>query len=99
VNPAAFKPRIQIFVCTHARDRSDPLASGCGSSGPSVFSALKRWVARTGKIQDVWITRAMCLGHCPRTGCAVTVHPENTHWVGVTESDVPALCAGTITGK
>ena len=88
---ARLQPVIQLFVCTNSRDASDPLCTGCGASGPSVYQALKREVAHEGRAGDVWVTRTLCLGQCPPTGCTVAIQPENTHWVGVTESDANTL--------
>ncbi len=89
--PAATRPLAQLFVCTNVRDPGDPLRSACGEHGPQVYSALKRAVTAAGRSRDVWVTRTHCLGHCPASGCAVTLEPANEHWVDVTETDSDAL--------
>lgn len=88
---AKFRPTVQLFVCVNARDAGDALASGCGAQGPRVYAALKREVAARGRVGDVCVTRAMCLGHCPKRGCAVAVYPANMQLSSVDESDAPAL--------
>lgn len=91
MKPAAMRPRVQVLVCTHARAPTDPLASGCGAAGPAVFSAMKRAVIASGRAARVWVTATGCMGHCPRVGCSVALHPMNEHHVEVTEADAPAL--------
>jgi predicted metal-binding protein len=93
MNPARFRPRAQLFVCTNQRRADDPLASGCGVAGPRVYDALKREVARAGRVADTWVTRTGCLGHCPRGGCAVALYPGNEHFIDVDEHDACSLAA------
>jgi (2Fe-2S) ferredoxin len=93
MEPARFKPRVQLFVCTNARAAGDPLESACGAAGPGAYAALKRAVAAAGRVGDAWITRAACLGHCPPRGCAVALYPSNEHWVNVTEADAGEILA------
>jgi hypothetical protein len=88
VRPAGLTPRGQVFVCTNARAPDDPLRSACGAHGPEVFRALK--AAQLGR-SGVWVTATGCQGHCPPAGCAVALHPDNTHLVDVTAGDVPVL--------
>lgn len=85
------RPRVHVLVCTNARRPDDPLRSGCGASGPEVFATLKR--ATAGIASRVWVTATGCLGHCPRSGCAVAIHPRNEHLVEVVAEDVPAVLA------
>ena len=85
------RPAVQLFVCVHERAPGDPLKSACGRQGPSVYAALKREVSLAGRVGDVWVTRALCLGHCPPDGCSVAVYPEGAQWRGVTETEAPAL--------
>lgn len=91
MKPATLVPRVHLLVCGNARASEDPLRSGCGAAGPPVFDALKAAVLGAGLGRAVWVTRTRCLGHCPRVGCAVVVHPRNAHRVEVTVDDVPAL--------
>lgn len=91
MKPAAFAPRVHLLVCANARAADDPLRSGCGAAGPAVFAALKSAVLGAGAARGVWVTRTACLGHCPRVGCAVVIHPRNEHRVEVTADDAPAL--------
>jgi (2Fe-2S) ferredoxin len=91
MKPAAMKPTVQLFVCTNNRDANDPLKSGCGAHGPGVYQAMKREVARRGRMVDVWVTRTLCLGQCPPVGCSVAIEPAREQWVEVRESDVTAL--------
>ena len=81
------RPLRQIFVCTNALAAEDPMRSGCGASGPAVFVALKSAVLRRGLTRDVWVTGTGCLGHCPRRGCSVVIHPANEHLVEVEPGD------------
>lgn len=78
-------------MCTNARAPDDPLRSGCGAAGPQVYLALKSAVLRAGRTQDVWVTATGCLGHCPRRGCAVALHPSNTQLVEVEAPDAAAV--------
>ena len=91
VKDAPLQPRVQVFVCGHARAADDPLRSGCGESGPAVFGALKRATVGGGIAARAWVTATGCLGHCPGRGCAVAIHPRNEHLVEVVEGDVPAV--------
>ncbi len=85
------RPRAQLFVCVNARRTDDPLRSGCGDAGPALFTALKRETLRAGLATELWVTATACLGHCPRTGCSVTLHPRNEHWIEAHEADAAAL--------
>lgn len=87
MRPSKLRPRRQLFVCTNARAAEDPLRSGCGVDGPRVFLALKTAALRRGLSKDLWVTASGCLGHCPQSGCAVAVHPENLHLIEVTVAD------------
>ena len=91
------RPRVHVLVCTNDRRPDDPLRSGCGASGPAVFTALKR--ATAGIAARVWVTATGCLGHCPRSGCAVAIHPHNEHLVEVIAEDVPAVLAQALGGR
>jgi (2Fe-2S) ferredoxin len=91
VKDAPLQPRVQVFVCGHARAADDPLRSGCGEAGPAVFAALKRATLTAGASHTVWITRTGCMGLCPPRGCSVAVEPAHRHYVEVTAADVPAL--------
>jgi len=91
VKRAPLQPRVQVFVCTHARAADDPLRSGCGDAGPAVFAALKSATLTAGVSGTVWITRTGCMGLCPPTGCSVAVEPAHSHYVEVEAADVPAL--------
>ena len=93
MRPSSFRPRRQLFVCTNPRGTDDPLRSGCGEEGPKVFTALKSLSLRRGVTRDLWISASRCLGHCPASGCAVSLHPENLHLVEVTAADVPEVLA------
>src|SRR5690242_2094843 len=96
MEPARFKPRVQIFVCANARAPDDPLASACGTAGPGVCGAIKRAVGAAGRVRDVWVTRTGCLGHCPPKGCSVALYPENEQFVNVTEGDAAAIVAAAL---
>ncbi len=87
------RPASHVLVCVNARGPDDPLRSGCGAAGPAVFSSLKRAALGAGLASRVWVTSTGCLGHCPRVGCSVVIHPQNVHLVEVTDADVPALVA------
>lgn len=89
MKPAPLQPRVQVFVCAHARGPDDPLRSGCGEAGPAVFAALKAATLRSAG--SVWITRTGCMGLCPPRGCSVAVEPDHRHYVEVEARDVPRL--------
>ena len=97
MRPSPLRPRVHVLVCTNARRPDDPLRSGCGASGPEVFATLKR--ATAGVAARVWVTATGCLGHCPRSGCAVAIHPHNEHLVEVIAEDVPAVLAQALGGQ
>jgi predicted metal-binding protein len=96
---APLQPAAQLLVCTNAREASDPLRSGCGAHGPRVYQSLKRAVAEHGRVADVWITRSLCLGQCPRDGCAVAIQPANEHFVDVKDVDAAVLMARALGAK
>ncbi len=91
MKPSPLRPRVHLLVCTNARRADDPLRSGCGATGPAVFDALKRATVGGGVSARVWVTATGCLGHCPRSGCAVAIHPHNEHLIEVTADDVAAV--------
>ena len=62
-----------MFVCTNARAPTDPLKSGCGAAGPALVDAVRALASQVGATRDLWVSRAGCLGHCPREGCDVAV--------------------------
>jgi (2Fe-2S) ferredoxin len=84
-------PRIHLFVCTNTRDGS-PLGAGCGASGDDVYDAMKREVGERGLVRDVWVTRTLCLGICPKEGATVARYPGDAPIRSeVSATDVPAL--------
>lgn len=91
MRPARLRPLRQIFVCTNRRADDDPLRSSCGAVGPGLYVALKSAVLRSSVGRDVWVTATGCLGHCPRRGGSVVIHPLNEHLVEVDASDVAAI--------
>lgn len=91
MKPSLLRPRVHLLVCTNARRADDPLRSECGATGPGVFDALKRATVGGGVSARVWVTATGCLGHCPGSGCAVAIHPHNTHLVEVTVDDVAVV--------
>jgi predicted metal-binding protein len=91
MKPSKFAPTAQMFVCTHARAPTDPLKSGCGAAGPPLFDALRALAAQVGATRDLWVSRAGCLGHCPREGCAVAVYPSGGQWIEATVADARGL--------
>lgn len=90
---STLRPESHVLVCVNARRSDDPLRSGCGAAGPAVFTALKRAALDSGLGSRVWVTSTGCLGHCPRAGCSVVIHPQNVHLVEVTDGHVPAVVA------
>ena len=93
MNPAAFKPRAQLYVCTNAREAGDPLQSACGRVGPEVYLAAKNAVGRQGRVGDVWVTRTACQGYCPPRGCSVAIYPSGERLINVTADDTADLVA------
>lgn len=99
MRPSSLRPIAQVFVCTHARRPDDPLRSGCGASGPALFTALKKAVTEGGVAGRVWITATGCQGHCPRTGCSVTLHPKNEHLIEAAEPDAREILRAALTPR
>jgi (2Fe-2S) ferredoxin len=89
-------PAVHLFVCVNRRDASSPLGTGCGAAGDGVYEAMKREVARRGAFRAVWVTRAQCLGVCPKHGCTVAIYPRQRVVADVEESDVPELFASAL---
>ncbi len=89
-------PAVHLFVCVNRRDAGSPLGTGCGAAGDVVYEAMKREVAQRGAFRAVWITRAQCLGVCPKRGCTVAIYPRQRIVADVEETDVPALFAGAL---
>jgi predicted metal-binding protein len=99
MRPTSARPIAQVFVCTNARAPDDPLRSGCGAAGPALFAALKRRVIDGGVAARVWVTATGCQGHCPRAGCAVTLHPKNEHLIEAAEPDAPDILRAALTPR
>ena len=83
--------RIQLFICTHRREPTDPLGGGCGARGQAVHDALVDELGRRRAWAQVWLARSSCLGICPATGCAVAVSPGGARLDEVGPSDVEPL--------
>jgi len=94
---APIVPAVHLFVCVNRRDASSPLGTGCGAAGDAVYEAMKREVAARGAFRAVWVTRAQCLGVCPKRGCTVAVYPRQRIVADVEEADVPELFASATT--
>lgn len=76
MEPAGLAPNVHFFVCVNRRPplasgEPSPLGPGCGEAGDGVYLALKNEVARRGDVRNVWVTRSLCLGVCPRRGCTL----------------------------
>jgi len=93
MRPAPVHPRVHLFVCVNRRDADAPLGPGCGEAGDRAYEAAKRAVAAGGRTRDVWVTRAMCLGICPKKGCTVAVYPEGKIVCEVTPDDAANIVA------
>jgi (2Fe-2S) ferredoxin len=93
MRPAPVVPSVHVFVCVNRRDGTSPLGAGCGAAGDAVYDAMKDEVARHGAVRAVWVTRAQCLGVCPKHGCTVAIYPNQRIVADVATADVPALFA------
>lgn len=91
MRPSTFAPLAQIFVCTNARAKNDPLASACGAHGDGLFVALRKVVRERGMVSSLWVTRTGCLGLCPAGGCAVAIYPKGGQWIDGVEKDAEAI--------
>jgi (2Fe-2S) ferredoxin len=74
MRPAGMRPELHLFVCTHHREPDDPLGAGCDARGRAVYDALKAAVATRGATRTTWVTRAHCLGVCPKRGATVAAY-------------------------
>lgn len=83
--------RLHLFVCVNEREAGDPLGVGCGARGASVYARLKDEVARRGEVRSTWVTRTLCLGVCPRDGCAVASYPSGRIVKGIVADTALAL--------
>lgn len=87
----ALRPNLHLFVCANRREGS-PLGPGCGKHGDALYDALKREVARSGRLADTWVTKTHCLGICPKEGATVARYPSAQPILSeVTLADIPAL--------
>ncbi len=91
MQPAAFQPQLQLFVCANERGTESPLGRGCGERGRAVFAELKREAARRGLGVAVWVTETKCLGVCPKQGCALAISHGGGVFEGVTVEDARSL--------
>jgi hypothetical protein len=64
------RPRLHLLVCTNRREGS-PLGPGCAERGDALYDALKREVAASRKVTEIWVTKTHCLGICPKHGATV----------------------------
>lgn len=88
---SSYRARTHLFVCANHRAEGDPLGPGCGERGERVFAQLK--AATRPLLSTVWVTKAHCLGLCPKRGCTVAIAPAMHYLVEVEEGDVAQLVA------
>jgi predicted metal-binding protein len=69
------QPRLHLFVCANRREGS-PLGPGCGERGDALYDALKAEVSARHLVNEVWITKTLCLGICPKVGATVARYPS-----------------------
>ena len=85
------RPKLHLLVCGNRRDGST-LGPGCGERGDALYDALKREVALTRRVVDVWVTKTNCLGICPKEGATVARYPSAEPILSdVGLDDIPAL--------
>ena len=96
MRPAPLAPAVHLFVCANRRPADSPLGAGCGDAGEQVFDRLKGEVARRGAYRAVWVTKAHCLGICPKTGCTVAVYPRQRILSEVEPAEASALFEGAL---
>jgi predicted metal-binding protein len=86
-------PRVHLFVCANVRADDNPLGPGCGEAGERVFKLLKEESLRRGMVHQVWVTKAFCMGICPKRGATVARHAEDGRGIfrDVDESDAITL--------
>jgi (2Fe-2S) ferredoxin len=93
---APITPVVHLFVCVNRRDATSPLGTGCGDAGEAVYEAMKNEVAQRGAYRSVWVTRAQCIGVCPKRGCTVAIYPRQRIVADVEPSDAVALFASAL---
>jgi (2Fe-2S) ferredoxin len=88
---ATLAPRLHFLVCANRREADSPLGPGCAAAGDAVFEALKREVASRRCFGDVWITKTLCLGVCPREGATVASYPAGEFYTETVATEAPRL--------
>ena len=89
------KPERHILVCINTRPPGNPKGS-CGEKGSeALFESLKAMLRERGWKDRVIVNRTSCLKHCSR-GITVAVQPDNVWYAGVTEADLPEICASHV---
>lgn len=99
MRPAVLRPVAHVFVCTNVRRANDPLRSGCGTAGPTLFTRLKRLALEGAVASRVWITATGCQGHCPKEGCAVSLYPACSHFIEAHEEDAHEILRAALARK
>ena len=74
----AATPRLHLFICTNDRRNKpdDPRPSCCPRVTDEDVKKLKKWVVGQGLSNEVFVTRAGCLGFCHEDGSTACIYPE-----------------------
>jgi len=63
-----------VFVCINERE---PGKDCCGHvGGMEIFKKLKEYVITNGLVNQIWVTKASCLGFCNNVGTTIMIYPE-----------------------
>ncbi len=73
-----FKPRMHVFICVNDRtDQPDHTMPSCGPTiTKEMYKEVKLWTRAQGWTQDVYVTKASCLGFCTDQGGVMCIWPQ-----------------------
>lgn len=80
-----FKPAMHIFICTNDRANTSDTRPSCGPTiTPEMVKEIKQWIRSQGLTNQIYCTRASCLGFCNPDGGVMCIWPQGKFIKGLT---------------
>lgn len=80
----SFKPAMHIFICTNDRSRTADTRPSCGPTiTPEMVTEIKLWIRSLGLTNQIYCTKASCLGFCNPEGGVLCIWPQGIFVKGV----------------
>ena len=80
-----FKPAMHIFICTNDRTQTADHRPSCGPTiTPEMVKEIKLWIRSQGLTNEIYCTKASCLGFCNPEGGVMCIWPQGKFIKGLT---------------